>query len=103
MTREEDAVWAAILKSKERLESSRRTWFILKFAGLTTQFLFAIIALVSNLGWGDMLRFIITGAIVVMVNELIQLVFAKVELSTARAEAELAHRVDGLLAATQDN
>lgn len=94
MNKEEDAVWAAILQSRQRLTSARQSWGTIKFSAPATQLFLGVLALVENQGWDDMLRVLITCGIVVIVNEVLQLAFAKIELSIATAEAELAYRVD---------
>jgi hypothetical protein len=90
----DQAIWSAILKSKKVVESVRELWSTVRWSVLGTSLFCAVSHVVSGGGYSQSVNFIIHLNVVLLGNEAMKLVLSKYELSIARAEAELAYRLD---------
>lgn len=94
MSEADQAIWAAILKSKKVVESVQELWSSVCWSVSGTSLLFAVSQVVSGGGYSEFIKFIIYLNVVLLGNEVMKLVLSKYELSIAKAEAELAYRID---------
>jgi hypothetical protein len=94
MNEADQAVWEAILKSKKAIDSVREFWGTVRWSLLGTSLFFAISQAVSGGRPSETIKFVIYLNVVLVSNEIIKIVLSKYVLSIAKAEAELAYRLE---------
>lgn len=93
MSEADQAIWAAILKSKRAIQSARELWSTARWSILGTGLFFAVWQAVTGGGYSETIKLIIYNALLLGANEIVMIVLSKYELTIASAEADLADRI----------
>jgi hypothetical protein len=93
MSEADQAIWAAILKSKRAVESARELWRTVRWSILGTGLFVAIFQALTGGGYSESIKLIIYNALLLCANEIVKIVLSKYELTIASSEAELSDRI----------